>query len=150
MNPGETRREAAGPERGTQRGVALIAVLWVVAALSILVTGLVQTQREEIRSAVSARIRLQADAVGQGAIHVAVQTLNQQSQRRERLARIKVPYDGVEVIVEVQPFSGLVDVNLAPPPLLAALFSVNGGLDVGAATRLAASVVALRDARPAG
>ena len=133
-----------------ERGVALVAVLWVVAALSILVTGLVQTQREEIRSAVSARTRLQADAVGQGAIHMAVQTLIQQGQRRERLSRIKVPYDGVEMVVEVQPFSGLVDLNLAPAPLLAALFSVQGLLDEGAATRLAASVVALRDARPAG
>ena len=146
----KTSCTASAPRLLGQRGVALVAVLWVVAALSILVTGLVQTQREEIRSAASARIRLQADAVGQGAIHMAVQTLIQQSQRRERLSRIKVSYDGVEVQVEVQPFSGLVDVNLAPMPLLAALFSVNGGLDVEIATRLAAAVVALREARPAG
>ncbi len=133
-----------------QSGVALVAVLWVVAALSILVTGLVQTQREEIRTASSARVRLQADAVGQGAIHLVVQMLVAESQRRERLTRIKTVYDGVEVDVEIQPFSGLVDLNLAPAPLLAALFAVNGGVEAGAAARLADSLVAMREARPAG
>ena len=150
MKTSKTRCRAPGLKLVGQRGVALVAVLWVVAALSILVTGLVQTQREEIRSAGSARIRLQADVVGRGAIHVAVQTLIQQSQRRERLARISVAYDGVYIVVEVQPFSGLVDVNLAPMPLLAALFSVGGSLEAGVAARLAAAVVALRDARQAG
>ena len=136
------------PLRGGQRGVALVAVLWVVAALSILVTGLVQTQREEIRNASSARMRLQADAVGQGAIHLAVQIALGQLQRRERLSRSRIAYDGVDVLVEVQPFSGLVDINLAPAPLLAALFTVNGGVEPGTSERLAAAVVALRDLRP--
>ena len=133
---------------GRQRGVALVAVLWVVAALSILVTGLVQTQRQEIRNAASARMRLQAEAVGQGAIALAVQRLMAQSQRPDRLSRTRTPYDGWDVLVEVQPLSGLVDINLAPEPLLAALFSVNGNIDSGAAQRLAAAVVALREAKP--
>jgi general secretion pathway protein K len=131
-----------------QCGVALVAVLWVVAALSILVTGLVQTQREEIRSASSDRMRLQADAIGQGAIHLAVQSMIARNEQQARLVRLKVPYDGVEVQVEVQPFSGLVDINLAPAPLLAALFRVGGGVEPGAAARLGAAVVALRDVRP--
>jgi general secretion pathway protein K len=131
-----------------QRGVALVAVLWVVAALSILVTGLVQTQREEIRTASTARMRLQGDATGQGAIQLAVQALLARNQPQGRLARVRVPYDGVDVEVEVQPFSGLVDVNAAPAPLLAALFAVNGGVETAAAERLAAAVVALREAKP--
>lgn len=131
-----------------QRGVALVAVLWVVAALSILVTGLVQTQREEVRNASSARTRLQADALGQGAIHLAVQALIARNQQQDRLARLQIAYDGVQVQVEVLPFSGLVDVNLAPAPLLAALLAVNGAVEPAAATRLAASIVALRDLRP--
>jgi hypothetical protein len=40
---------------GLQHGVALIAVLWIVAALSIIVTGLVQAQRDEIRTVSTAR-----------------------------------------------------------------------------------------------
>ena len=136
------------PLRADQRGVALVAVLWVVAALSILVTGMVQTQREEIRNASSARMRLHADAVGQGAIHLAVQLALTQPQRRERLSRNRIAYDGVDVLVEVQPFSGLVDINLAPAPLLAALFTINGGVEPGTSERLAAAVVALRDLRP--
>ena len=132
-----------------QRGVAMVAVLWVVAALSILVTGLVQTQREEIRTASSARQRLKADAVGQGAIYLAVQALLAQVRQPDRLYRITMPYDGVEVMVEVQPFTGLVDINIAPAPLLAALFTVNGGVDPATSERLAAAVVAMREARPA-
>ena len=132
----------------SNRGVALVAVLWVVAALSILVTGLVQTQRQEIRSAASSRLRLQADAVGQGAILQAVQILIVQPRLRERFARMRIAYDGAEVQVEVQPFSGLVDWNLAPAPLLAALFALSGGTDPVTADRLAAGVVALREARP--
>ena len=130
------------------KGVALVAVLWVVAALSILVTGLVQTQREEIRSASTARLRLQADAVGQGAIHLAVQTLLARNQPQVRLARLQVPYDGTAVEVEIQPFSGLVDINLAPAPLLAALFKVGAGVEAATAERLGAAVVALREVRP--
>jgi general secretion pathway protein K len=140
-------RQTCSPAR-SGRGVALVAVLWVVAALSILVAGLVQTQRDEIRSASSSRVRLQADAVGQGAIHLAVQALMAQDKRQERLARMTIPYDGVAGQVEVQPFSGLVDLNLAPAPLLAALFAVNGQVEPAAAERLAAAVVAMRDARP--
>ena len=130
------------------KGVALVAVLWVVAALSILVTGLVQTQREEIRSASTARLRLQADAVGQGAIHLAVQMLLARNQPQVRLARLQVPYDGTAVEVEIQPFSGLVDINLAPAPLLAALFKVGAGVEAATAERLGAAVVALREVRP--
>jgi len=134
-----------------QRGVALVAVLWVVAALSILVTGLVQTQREEIRTASTARQRLQGDATGQGAIQLAAQStqaLQGRGQPQTRLTRLRVPYDGVEVQVEIQPLSGLVDINIAPAPLLAAMFAINGGVEPAAAERLAASIVALRTARP--
>ena len=143
------RRRAVLPCLPRQRGVAMVAVLWVVAALSILVTGLVQTQRDEIRSASSSRLRLQADAVGQGAIVLAVQALLARGRQPDRLSRTTIAYDGVEVVVEMQPFSGMVDINLAPAPLLAALFAVNGGLDTASSERLAAAVVAARDARPA-
>lgn len=143
-----SRTQPALASSHRQTGVALVAVLWVVAALSILVTGVVQTQREEIRNASSARMRLQAEAVGQGAIHLAVQRMTAQSQRPDRLSRTKTPYDGLDVLVEAQPFSGLVDINVAPEPLLAALFTINGGIDAATSQRLAASVVALREARP--
>jgi general secretion pathway protein K len=133
-----------------QRGVALVAVLWVVAALSILVTGLVQTQREEIRSAASARARLSGEALGQGAIDLAVQSMLADRQPQNRLKRTKFQYGGIDIDVETLPLGGLVDLNLAPAPLLAAMFSVNGGVDPPIAERLAASIVAMREARPSG
>ena len=144
-----TPKPVAQPILRRQRGVAMVAVLWVVAALSILVTGLVQTQREEIRNAASSRLHLQAEAVGQGAIHLALQALLARDRRADRLSHSRITYGGVDVVVEVQPFSGLVDFNLAPAPLLAALFAGSGGVDPVTSQRLAAAVVAVRDARPA-
>lgn len=144
------RSGSAIPIGRINAGVALVAVLWVVAALSILVTGFVQTQREETRTASSSRMRQQADATGQGAIHLVVQEMLAQPRAPAQLVRSRISYDGVEVLVELQPLTGLVDLNLAPEPLLAALLSINGGLDAAAAGRIAASVLAIREASSTG
>ena len=47
-----------------QRGMALLIVLWTVAALSLLVTGLVQSVRREVKLAASSRDFVVADALG--------------------------------------------------------------------------------------
>lgn len=134
--------------RSWQSGVALVAVLWVVAALSILVSGLVETQREEIRIATSARTRQFADAVGQAAIHLAVQGMLAETRPLGRLVRRNFLYEGLEIQVEIQPLSGMVDLNLAPGPLLAELYAIGGGLERSVADRLAAATVASREATP--
>jgi general secretion pathway protein K len=128
-------------------GVALIIVLWIVAALGVLVLGLVQAQRSELRLAGAARDQLLGAAVGQAAIQLAVQRQLSAGATGDRLLRLPVSHAGLGVDVEVMPLSGLIDLNRAPEPLLVDLFVQAGALDEGAARALAAAVLARRQHR---
>lgn len=126
------------------RGVALIVVLWIVAALGVLVLGLVQAQRSELRLAGAARDQLLGAAVGQAAVQLAVQRQLNAGATADRLLRVPVTHGGLTVDVEVMPLSGLIDLNQAPETLLVALFVQAGGLDEAAARALSAALVARR------
>lgn len=52
------------PMRSTRNGFALIAVLWLVSALTVLVGGIMLTVRAELRTAGLARQSVAAQAVG--------------------------------------------------------------------------------------
>lgn len=130
--------------RGSQHGVALVAVLWIVAALGILVTGMVQAQRDEIRLVSSARQAVQGSALGSAAIQQVLQQLAARTEPLTRLSRIEVSFAGQAIAVEVMPLNGLVDLNRASEPLLAALFRVAGKLAPEQAEALAKALVAAR------
>ena len=134
------------PDSPSQRGVALIAVLWIVAALSIVVTGLVKAQRDEIRTVATAREAIEASALGNAAIQLTLQRLAASREPVTRLSRLDVTYESRAMIVEITPLNGLIDPNRAPADLLAALFSIAGGLDGRRAAALAQSVTAARTA----
>jgi general secretion pathway protein K len=129
-------------------GVALVAVLWIVAALSILVTGMVQAQRDEIKQVSSGRQVVQAAAAGSAAVQLVLQELAAQPAQIAGLRRVEVKYDDLMIPVEVMPLNGLIDLNRAPEPLLAAMFGVAGGLEVDQANALAKSLVASRQPGP--
>ncbi|NEI25200.1 general secretion pathway protein GspK, partial [Rhizobium leguminosarum] len=70
------RSALAHPRAGRPaRGMVLIAVLWIVASLAIIVTGVTRTIREEARMMALARQDVQAQALGDAAIQVALQTI---------------------------------------------------------------------------
>ncbi|GAB1390521.1 hypothetical protein MASR1M6_27030 [Rubrivivax sp.] len=75
-----------GPDRaaGSARGVALIIVLWTVAALSVLVLGLVHAQRSELRLADATRSLTLDAAIGRAAIQLLIQ--RQRSPAEDRRA----------------------------------------------------------------
>lgn len=131
-----------------QAGVALVAVLWIVAALSILVTGMVQAHRDEIRLVSSARQTVQGSALGSAAIQLVLQQISARTEPVTRLSRIEVSYGGLAIAVEVMPLNGLIDLNRAPEPLLVALFTVAGQLAPDQAATLAKAVVAARTPGP--
>ena len=133
---------------GKNRGVALVAVLWIVAALSILVTGMVQAQRDEVRLVSSSRLAVQGSAIGSAAIQLALQDMAARNQPVARLTRVEVRYAGLSIPVEVIPLNGLVDINRAQAPLLTALLRTAGGLDAERAAELAQYIVASRAASP--
>ena len=129
-------------------GMALIAVLWIVAALSLLLIGLSGTVRQQIQIAGAQRDQVSGQAIAEAAMALALQSLSVTPERPPGIITVQVPYDGHEVSVEVAPLNGLISLNGAGAPLLAAALQVAGGLNAGAAQALAADLVAWRDSRP--
>ncbi len=134
--------------RRSQAGVALVAVLWIVAALGILVTGMVQAHRDEIRLVSAARQTVQGSALGSAAIQQVLQGMAARTVPLTRLSRVEVSFAGQPMTVEVMPLNGLVDLNRASEPLLAALFRVAGKLAPDPASALAKALVAARTPGP--
>lgn len=132
-----------------QRGMALLAVLWIVAALSIIATGTMRTIRTESRAMVQARQQVEAEALGDGAIQMALQAIVANNQPLVRMASTEIAYRGVNMQVQIMPLNGLIDINMAGLPLLERLLVVAGGLPADAAQATAQAIVQMRERRDA-
>ncbi|MDR0702875.1 MAG: general secretion pathway protein GspK [Azoarcus sp.] len=142
---GETMTMRRATPRPVRRGFALIAVLWFVAALSVLVAGLLTVSNSEM---LEARLRLdsgRAAALGDAAIQIAVLDWASAAQPPDRLLRTRYTFEGVEIDVETAPASGYIDLNSAPENLLQALFLHGAALPPDQARQLAQRVVDWRD-----
>lgn len=137
-------RNANIQARRTAHGMALIAVLWVVAALAILVTGFSRLARDEVGLVSSLRQGVIAQAAGDAAIALALQELSSRPAPTSRTIQADISYRGQLVSVSVMPLNGLIDVNSAALPLLARLFEVAGGVSADAAQALAQATVEVR------
>lgn len=142
----------------SQGGVALAMVVWFVAAMSVLVVGIVSEARVDVRMAQTHIARARAMAAGDGAISLL---LSRQALLRE--AQAGPGENGLEpalearfmlgeqpVQVRMTPVSHLLDLHSADPEQLETAFSELGGLQREDARRLAASVVQLRSGRANG
>ncbi len=133
-----------------KRGVALVAVLWIVAALSLLVAGMTQSVRQYTRTVAAARDAVVAQALGDAAIQLALQSLQVAQPRPVGRQSLDVQFGGVSVTVVVQPLNGLIDLDRAPQPLLASLLATAGGLPAARAQVLAQTLDEWRTSRVAG
>lgn len=133
-----------GVPRERNYGMALLAVLWTVAALSIIATGITHSIRSESRAVVQARQEVEAQALGEGAIQIALQALLASNQPASKALLTEVVYRGVAMQVRIMPLSGLIDVNMATPQLLERLLVVAGGLAPDAAQVAAQNIVQAR------
>lgn len=140
------RRRPRSPHRAAT-GMVLIAVLWIVAALSIAVTGLTRSVRQEAALMGTSRNALQAAATGEAAIAIVLQQLLAGGAPLSRLQEVSVAFDGRAIPVEIMPLTGLIDINAAPPALLARLYTVAGGLPAAAAEAMAQATVMAREQR---
>ncbi|WP_198970420.1 general secretion pathway protein GspK [Xylophilus sp. ASV27] len=131
-------------------GMALVAVLWIVAALSLMLTGMTRSVRQEVRSATSARQAVEGRAAAEAAINLVLQQMAAKPGAVNRLMSIDVAFRGVSTTVQVFPMNGLIDLNSAQPPLLEALFAVAGGMPPAAAAAGAQAVVQWRTQRDSG
>ena len=147
-------RAARGALLAGQRGLALVAVLWMVAALTVTASGVVYAVRSELRSVASFREMAVAGALGEAGIVVASRELAASTERDGRLKRFEVTIEQVAVHLRVVPLTGLIDLNAAEEPLLADLLVVAGRLERPRAVSLAQRIIDWRDAddqaRPEG
>lgn len=130
------------------RGLALIAVLWIVAALSLLVLAATASVRQQIQATAAVQDQVQGQAQGEAAIALALQGMTLDSARFQGQAQVTVPWNGVAIGVHVASLNGLISLGGANVPLLTALLHVAGGLPAGQAQALATTIVAWRDGRP--
>lgn len=126
-------------------GMALIAVLWIVAALSLLVVGMAQTVRQQIRVAGTQRDEIVGQALGEAAVALTLQALQVSTERPRGVTQLTQTFEGVDMEVEVMPLDGLISLNGASAPLLTAALKVAGGLNASSAEALANALVQWRD-----
>jgi general secretion pathway protein K len=130
-----------------RRGMALLAVLWIVAALSVIAVGIAHSLRQEGRALALARQQVQAQALGDAAIQIALQALQADPRPLAQARVAEITFHGVAMQVRAMPLNGLINLNMAGQPLLQRLFAVAGGLPQGAAQALAQAVVQYRQQR---
>jgi general secretion pathway protein K len=133
-----------GAHRPRTRGMVLIAVLWIVAAISLVVVGMVHSVRQEARMLSTTRALALAAGVGEAAVHLALRQLAAQNTPPSRMLTWQVAYRQTPVAVRVMPLNGLIDLNAAQAPLLAAMYEVGGGRSRDEAQALAQQTIALR------
>lgn len=126
------------------RGLALVAVMWMVAALAILAAGLTTQTRGELRSAQNARFAAQASALGDAAIQLAAFEIRNAQDLPPGGFERAFELDGYAIRVIVVPAAGLVDLNTASEPLLKDLFVIGAGLADDQAERMARQIVQWR------
>lgn len=131
--------------RNAGDGMALVAVMWMVAALSLLAISLASSSRGEVRSAQSARAFAEAAAWGDAAIELAVRELRFADEAIDRRVSFAFALGGRQIQVRVSPANGFINLNAAGDALLRDLFQYGAGLDADAAEVLAQRVEDWRD-----
>ena len=118
------------PERtpqGTQRGLALVIVLWLLSALVLLTLGYSSTIRTDTRLAAYELQSLQARALSGAGIHHAIARLLQPPGSRPAvLAQYRFRLEGHDVQVQIRHEAARIDLNTAYPVLLDGLLQGAG------------------------
>lgn len=132
-----------------QRGVALVLVIWVLALLTVLIVGFTGTSHTELLLARNNYDSAQAAAVADAGVTLALAgvldtTTGEQwpADGRERT----LPFGDASVRIKVQDEAGKVDLNIAPPDLMAGVFQ-SLGLSNSEASGIAAAIVDWRNRR---
>jgi general secretion pathway protein K len=131
-----------------QSGVALAILVWFLAAMSILVAGIVYQAKMDVKLAQLQLRMAQVQAAGDGAIQLALADMLIREMDGEFVGRGEISSEhrlgGYTVAVFLTPVAGMVDLNSAKKELLTALFVYAGELDNPAAQELARNVLKWR------
>ena len=130
----------------SQQGMVLLAVLWMVAALSLIVTGVLQSVRSEVQLAGSHRQVLAASATADAFILLALQNIQlKPGQPDINPQSLSVQFEEHVGTVSVLPLNGLIDLNAASVKLLTDAYRYAGGLTQQQALALAQATKETRD-----
>ncbi len=125
-------------------GMVLVAVLWIVAALSVIVTGMIHSVRAEVKQVAAASQIAQGSAWGGAAITAVLQSLSVPSTAPSSLTVTEVQFQGLSIPVRAMSLNGLIDLNNASPVLLEKLFLIAGELPAAQAIAMAEMVSVAR------
>jgi general secretion pathway protein K len=126
-------------------GMVLVAVLWIVAALAVIVTGMIHSVRAEVKQVSAASQMAQGSAWGGAAIATVLQNLSVPAASQSSLISTNVQFQGLSISVRAMSLNGLIDLNTSSPELLEKLFVVAGELPASKASALAELVRAERN-----
>ena len=134
-------------DRLAERGVALLAVVWTVALLTVLAAAFTSTTRTETRLARNVVEQAQARAVAQAALHyVAFDLLRPVDQRRFPADGTAVPWTfaGFETVLRINDVAGRIDLNAADRETLSGVFE-QAGVEAGDLDRVLDEIEDWRD-----
>lgn len=121
-------------------GTALVLVLWLVAALSLVVLAGAHGVRQQTQRVAVDLDRLRAEVVLDAALQLGVQRLMADRGAASQFRMLRMQLGQNAVSVEILPSGGLVDVNVASEALLGALLQKVGGVAPGEAAILASRI----------
>lgn len=137
---------------GTERGVALALLLWMLAGLALLVAGIQSLARSDVQLTGLQLDQARAEAVATGVAHAALRDLWAMNQAGASgvsgILQGRYELGGLEARVSIVPAAGLVNINSATPELLARLFQAAAGMSEQEAGALAAAIVDWRSGTP--
>ena len=149
------------PVNQRQRGVALAMLLWMMAGLSLLVSGTIYVARTDVQLTSFQLEQAQAQAAAIGAAHLLMRDmLGSQNQNQTQmqspdnepatahLFSRQYQLGELSVAATARPTTGFISLNAASVALLADLFLYAGGLSQDDALVLAEQVEQWRNATP--
>ena len=145
-------RAASGPTPGMrssrgERGLALLAVLWLVTLLSVVAASFGATSRTETQLARNAVEKARAEALADAGVYRAILALLEPDPERQWRADgtvYPIRFGAGEVGVAIQDEAGRIDLNVAADELLHGLF-LYAGLDGPGADALLDALADFRD-----
>lgn len=127
-----------------QNGMALALLLWFLAALSLMVGGLMLVAKSDITYTNLQKNKAELAALGDAAAYSLLAGVNARQLGR---LHYEVQFSGKSIAVTTVPAVGLVSLYHADENLLSELFFEYGGLDSSQAMAIAESVVEWRELR---
>jgi general secretion pathway protein K len=143
---------AVARERRSERGLALVSVLWALSILSLIAASMTSTGRLSAAMERNALRRAEADRLAESAIALGILgLLDPRPERRWRVDGVAqdIVFGGVSLRISIQDEFGLIDLNQAGVELFRGLLRSTGATEVEA-ERLADRIVDWRSSAAPG